>query len=223
MAGCCGGTTCGIGRCFGHFSRRYTRRYERRGLEATQKQLVAGLCEVGFDGRSLLEIGCGVGYLHQHLLLRGAATAVGVDLAEAMLTEARALAARQGLAERVRYVSGDFQVMAPELDAADITLLDKVVCCYPDAPGLMAATIGRTKQACALTLPRRHWFNRAAAHLGAGLFRVVGSTYRPFVHDPTTIDGQMRAAGFEPAFEARTLIWLTRIYRRVSAPPVAAG
>ena len=221
MAGCCGGTTGGIGRCFGHFSRRYTRRYERRGLEATQKQLVAGLEAIGFDGRSLLEIGCGVGYLHQHLLLHGAATAVGVDLAEAMLAEARSLAARQGLAERVRYVPGDFQVMAPDLDAADITLLDKVVCCYPDGLGLMAAAIGRTKRACALTLPRRHWFNRVAARLGAGLFRVVGSGYRPFIHDPAAIDRQMRAAGFEPAFEARTMIWLTRIYRR--APVVPAG
>ena len=221
MAGCCGGTTCGIGRCFGHFSRRYTRRYERRGLEATQKQLVAGLEAIGFDGRSLLEIGCGVGYLHQHLLLRGAATAGGVDLAEAMLAEARSLAARQGLAERVRYVPGDFQVMAPELDTSDITLLDKVVCCYPDGLGLMAAAIGRTKQACALTLPRRHWFNRAAAHLGAWLFQIVGSGYRPFVHDPTAIDRQMRAAGFEPAFEARTMIWLTRIYRRAPVVPAA--
>ncbi len=215
MAGCCGSTACGIGRCFGRFSRRYTRRYERRGLEATQKQLVAGLQKAGFDGRSLLEIGCGVGYLHQYLLLRGAATAVGVDLAPAMLTEAQALAARQGLAQRTRYLPGDFEVLAPELDVADITLLDKVVCCYPDAPGLMAATLARTKEICALTLPRGHALNRVAARLGGGLLRAVGSGYRPFVHDPMMIDRQLRAAGFKCVYEARTLIWLTRLYRRV--------
>ncbi len=218
MAGCCGSTSCGIGRCFGHFSHRYTRRYERRGLEDTQRHLIAGLSAVGFAGRSLLEIGCGVGYLHQYLVLHGAATAVGVDLAWPMLIEARALAARQGLAQRVRYVSGDFQDLAPALDTADITLLDKVVCCYPDAAGLIAATLARTREACALTLPRRHAFNRVAAHLGAGLFCAVGSRYRPFVHDPAMIDRQMRAAGLAPVFEARTRIWLTRIYRRALAP-----
>ncbi len=223
MAGCCSGTACGIGRCFSHFSRRYVRRYERRGLEATQRQLVSGLLAAGLEGRSLLEIGCGVGYLHQYLLARGAATAVGVDLADAMLSEAQALAERQGLAGRVRYVAGDFRLMASELDAADITVLDKVVCCYPDAAGLLAATIGRTRQSCALTFPRGHWANRAASRLGAGLFRVIGSAYRPFVHDPAMIDRCLREAGFERIFEARTLVWLTRVYRRAPAAAPAAA
>ena len=216
MTGCCGDTSCGIGRCFSHFSRRYVRRYERRGLEATQKQLVAGLLAAGLDGRTLLEVGCGVGYLHQYLLLRGAATAVGVDLSEAMLSEARGLAGRQGLAGRTRYVGGDFCLMAPDLAVADITVLDKVICCYPDAAGLLAATKGRTRESCALTLPRRHIVSRVASRLGAGLFRIVRSTYRPYIHDPALIDQWMREAGFERVFTNHTLFWLTCVYRRVA-------
>ncbi|MHB1511907.1 MAG: class I SAM-dependent methyltransferase [Acidiferrobacter sp.] len=217
MTGCCGDTSCGIGRCFSHFSRRYVRRYERHGLETTQKQLVAGLLAAGFDGRTLLEVGCGVGYLHQYLLLRGAATAVGVDLSETMLSEARGLAERQGLAGRTRYMEGDFRLMASELEAADITVLDKVVCCYPDAAGLLAATVGRTKESCALTLPRRHVVNRVASRLGASLLRIVGSAYRPYIHDPVLIDQWMREAGFERILENHTLFWLTCVYRRVAA------
>ncbi len=216
MTACCGNTSCGIGRCFSHFSRRYVRRYERHGLETTQKHLIAGLLAAGFDGRTLLEVGCGVGYLHQYLLLRGAATAVGVDLSAAMLGEARGLAERQGLAARVRYVEGDFRLMASDLEVADITVLDKVVCCYPDAAGLLAATISHTRESCAMTLPRRHFVNRVASRLGAGLLRAVGSAYRPYVHDPILIDRWMREAGFERVFETHTLFWLTCVYRRAS-------
>jgi len=213
MMGCCS-TACGIGGFFSRFSRRYRRRYERRGLEPTQKQLVEGLNLIGLKGRTLIEIGCGVGYLHQHLLLAGASSAVGIDLSPAMLEEAQALAARQGLSARTRYVQGDFRDIASGLEQADVTLLDKVICCYPDAYGLLVATLQHTKEVCGFTLPRDRAVTRLGARVAAFVFRVLGSTYRPFVHDPHAIDAQMRAAGFRKVSEAQTVIWLTRIYRR---------
>ena len=74
---------------------------------------------VGIDGASILEIGCGVGGLHQWLLQHGAARAAGVDLSAEMLAEARALAAARGLSERTEYHQGDFIEMAARIDKAD--------------------------------------------------------------------------------------------------------
>lgn len=91
------------GRLFSRFARRSRRRFEKKGLEASQRQLVEGLERAGFGNASLLEVGSGVGYLHQYLLQRGAATAVGVDLAPKMIEEAEALARKNGLAERTHY------------------------------------------------------------------------------------------------------------------------
>ncbi len=214
MAGCCPTVGCGIGRCFSRFSRRYVRRYERHGLERTQRQLVAGLGAAAIAGASLLEIGSGVGYLHQQLLEQGAATAVGIDLSEAMLAEAQALALRRGLADRTRYVHGDFHEIAGTVEAADITILDKVVCCYPDAEGLLADAASHSKVLCALTFPRAHWANRLGARLGVVALRLVGSAYRPFIHDPAMIADRLQRAGFERIFAARTAFWLTWVYRR---------
>lgn len=211
---CCQ-TGCGIGQFFSRFSQRYTRRYERKGLEATQKQLLAGLESAGIKGKSILEIGCGVGYLHQYLLLQGATTAVGVDLSAAMLKEAKGLAVRQGLGARTQYRQGDFQEIARELDRADVTLLDKVVCCYPDAEGLLAATLSHTAALCALTLPRGHWVNRVGARVMTFVLRAFGSRYRPFVHDPSLVDATIRIAGFRRVSEAQTAFWLTRVYQRL--------
>jgi len=50
-------------------------------IPESQRQIVETLESLGLDGVSLLEVGCGVGILHQTLLEKGAATALGVDLA----------------------------------------------------------------------------------------------------------------------------------------------
>ncbi len=212
--GCCevGG---GIGRFFSRFSGRYTRRYERAGLEATQRQLFNALGAVSIEDKTLLEIGCGVGYLHQYLLTQGAKSAVGIDLSAAMLKEAEALAVKKGLADRTRYEQGDFRDMVSRVERADITLLDKVICCYPDAEGLLAAATSRTKVLCALTFPRGHGANRLAAWLASLFLRLCGSSYRPFVHDPAAVDVWIRSAGFRRVSDTRTPFWLTRVYQRL--------
>ncbi len=212
--GCCD-TSGGTGRFFSRFSGRYMRRYERAGLETTQRQLCAALEAAGIKDKTLLEIGCGVGYLHQHLLVKGAKSAVGVDLSVAMLKEAEALAAKQGLADRTHYEQGDFRDMASRMQSADITLLDKVICCYPDAEGLLAATTSRTNVLCALTFPRGHGVNRLAVRLASLFLRVFGSSYRPFVHNPEAVDVWIRSAGFRRISDARTLFWFTRVYQRL--------
>jgi cyclopropane fatty-acyl-phospholipid synthase-like methyltransferase len=120
------------GRFFSFFARRYHKRYLKQGLEKTQQQLVAGLDQAGYDKATLLEIGSGVGYLHQHLLKHGADNAIGIDLSQKMLVEAQLLAKAQGLDHQVVYLHGDFLNLVSDIDNAEVTLLDKVVCCYPD-------------------------------------------------------------------------------------------
>lgn len=211
---CCCPQAGGIGRCFSRFAKFYRRHYRRRGLEKTQRQMVEGLEAAGIAGASLLEIGCGVGYLHQTLLKQGAARALGVDLSDRMLEQARTLAAEQGLAQRTEYRLGDFVALAPELDAADITLLDKVVCCYPDAESLLSAALDKTRRVCALTYPRAHLLNRIAVTLGAWVMKLARSQFRAYVHDPHMIEVRIVARGFRKSYQNRTPIWLTQVYVR---------
>jgi magnesium-protoporphyrin O-methyltransferase len=88
MSTCCAHNR-DTGRFFGWFAKRYRKRFARKGLEPSQKHLVEGLTRGGFNGATLLDIGCGIGYLHQRLLQAGASSAVGVDLSAKMLEEAR--------------------------------------------------------------------------------------------------------------------------------------
>jgi len=77
-------------------SKRYERRYRRKGLDDNQLQLVRELESMGLDGLTLLEVGCGVGALHQTLLEKGASTATGIDLAPRTTHVATCREPRQG-------------------------------------------------------------------------------------------------------------------------------
>ncbi len=211
---CCCAPSSGIGKFFGHFARRYRRRYAKRGFEPAQRQLIEGVRQAGFADASLLEIGCGVGYLHQQLLREGAARAQGVDISEEMLAQARALARETGLAERTEYRQGDFVALADSLDSADVTLLDKVVCCYPDAEALVTRSTAKTRRVYALTYPHDNLFNRAGVRLLGCFLWLVRSSFRTYVHDPRRIEGWITAAGFEKGYENRTFLWLTQVYVR---------
>lgn len=211
---CCPAAQTSTGRFFSRFARRYRRKYQRRGLERTQRQMVQALEGVAVAGRSLLEVGCGVGYLHQQLLLNGAASAVGVDLSEDMLKEARRFADERGLAGRVQYRQGDFIEMAADLPRFDITLMDKVICCDPRGEALVSAATDRTGLACVLTYPRGHWLNRAGAGLASFILRLVGSAYRPYVYDPAQVEAWFVERRFVRRESVSTLFWLTQVYVR---------
>jgi magnesium-protoporphyrin O-methyltransferase len=104
--------------------------------------------------------------------------------------------------------------LAGEVAPADITLLDKVVCCYPDAAALVNASLAKTRRVYALTYPRDRLITRLGVRLMACLFWLVRSPVRNYVHDPVQIETWVRAAGFRKAYQNQTLLWLTQVYVR---------
>ncbi len=213
MTCCCPHSISG-GRLFSFFARSYRRRFAKKGFEPSQCQLLAGLSQAGFQDASLLEIGSGVGYLHQTLLAQGARTAVGIDLSADMLKEAEDWAAERGLAGRTQYLQGDFIELLDEVVPAEITILDKVVCCYPFADLLLNSATKKTRRVIALTYPRQRWFIRGVVELMAVVLRLAGSDFRAYVHDPRDIERWITKAGFKKTFQQQTFIWLSQVYEK---------
>ena len=211
-ASCCHSQS--ASRFFSFFAHSTRKRFEKKGFERSQKHLLAGLEQVGYEGASLLDIGCGVGHLHQSLLEQGARTATGVDLAPKMLSEAQTWADERGLGDRVSYIEGDFMELDDTVAAADVCLLDKVVCCYPDAQGLLQKSLVKTKKVYALTYPRNRWIVRLGARMWNFVLWLIRTDFRTFVHDPVEIENSILAAGLEKRFEDQTAAWLTQVYLR---------
>jgi 2-polyprenyl-3-methyl-5-hydroxy-6-metoxy-1,4-benzoquinol methylase len=152
---CCAAINADTGRFFSRFAGLNRLRFRLFGFEQTQRQLMRGICDGGIEGATLLEIGCGPGYLHRALLRLGASRATGVDLSAGMLAIARAGAQAEGLAERTAYVQGDFTQIADAVPDADVVVLDKVICCYPDWGSLVERSLLKALPSVCLHHPPR--------------------------------------------------------------------
>ena len=213
MSCCCPHSKSG-GRIFSFFARSYRRRFIKNGFEPSQLQLMQGLEQAGFKNATLLEVGSGVGYMHQILLELGAKSAVGIDLAPDMLNEAQQWADEKGLADRVEYIQGDFIELLDQVKPTEVTILDKVVCCYPHAKLLLNSSTAKTSRVYALTYPRSRWFIKVAVEIMSFFLKLGGSDFRAFVHNPDDIERWIIAAGFKKTYQKQTFIWLSQIYQK---------
>ena len=209
---CCCPHSNSANRFFSFFAGRYRRRFEKKGFEPSQQQLLEGLQQAGYQDMKILEIGSGVGHLHQTLLEQGASSAVGIDLASKMICEAQKWAAERRLNDRTTYVEGDFMEIADTVIEADVTVLDKVVCCYPDAEGLVSASLEKTNRVYALTYPRNRWYIRAVMGVTAAVMKIMRSDFRSYVHDPELIENWISGSGFDKVYQNNNMVWLTQVY-----------
>ncbi len=213
---CCCPHSNSANRFFSFFASRYRKRFEKKGFEPSQEQLMEGLAEAGYKDAKILEIGCGVGHLDQTLLERGAASAVGVDLASKMIEEARHWAEERKLAEKTDYVQGDFMEIKDSLPDVEVTVLDKVVCCYPDADGLIHSSLNKTSRVYALTYPRDRWYVHTMMGFAVLVMKTLRSDFRPYMHAPEHIENWITAAGFDKLYQNHNLVWLTQVYVKPS-------
>jgi magnesium-protoporphyrin O-methyltransferase len=127
MPGCCDPQ--GYDEIFGpRFARRMARRYRKRGLGSTERDMVAFLTDRGVKGASVLEIGGGVGELQLELLKRGAARTTNLELVASYDGPARALAEEAGLGDQMTRRLHDIAEGPDEVEKADVVVLHRVVC-----------------------------------------------------------------------------------------------
>jgi magnesium-protoporphyrin O-methyltransferase len=192
-------------------ARKDARRYRRRGLDGTAWQLVNALAGKGGD---VLEIGGGVGGIEIELLKRGAARAVNVELSPAYDPFARELIAEAGLTGRVERRVGNLVVDSDLAASADVVVMHRVVCCYPDMPALVGAAATRARTALAMTYPRDSWWTRLFARLVNAYMRLRGRAFRTFIHSPAGIRAAADAHGLHPTLESGGLLWQVVAFER---------
>jgi magnesium-protoporphyrin O-methyltransferase len=209
MPGCCDPRGCD--RFFDRrFARRVASRYRKRGLDKTADRMVGFLERQGIAGATVLEIGGGVGEIHLELLRRGAARAVNLELSPAYDAEAARLAAEVGVEARVERRLHDIAADPEAIEAADIVVLHRVVCCYPDYERLLAAAAAHARRLLVFSHPRRNLASRlvvGAENLG---FRLSRREFRVFAHPPAAMVAVLGERGLEASFHERGLAWEAR-------------
>ena len=192
------------------------KRFRKKGLAKEQQLLVEGLSKTSFVGQSILDIGCGIGGLHLTLLLRGASTALGIDIAPGMIDAARTLSREHHMEFQTDYRVGDFVAMRETIAMADLTIADKVVCCYADLPALLSSSLSKTRRVFALTHPRDHTFNYLLIRSLATLGEVLRLPFHPYWHDWQSMSASIEANGLRRVWSSKTLFWQVEVFERVT-------
>src|SRR5205809_7418874 len=112
------------------FARKMAKRYRKRGVDKTARRMVEFLGGRGVKGATVLEIGGGVGEIQLELLKRGAARTINLELSPAYEQQAAQLAREACVADRVERHLHDIAVDPGGVEAVDIVVLNRVVCCY---------------------------------------------------------------------------------------------
>lgn len=174
----------------GRLVRRELDAWRRAGLNRRQLSVVDSL-EPLTPGASVLDVGCGIGAVGTTLLAKGAGEGTFVAVSKAYLEAARKVAAQAGVEERASFQQDDFAASERPYPQTDVVVLDRVVCCYPDAVALLTKAARHSKRTLVYTHPRPLWFMPLFRTLCALGMRLFGREYRFFLHDPELL---LRAA-----------------------------
>ena len=194
----------------------------RKGATASglAAPLLDALAGTGLDGRTVLDVGCGIGDVAIGTIERGATRASGIDLSGAAIRAAKALATARGVEDRTAFTVGDGSTA--DLPAADVVVLNRVFCCYPDAEQLLERSLAAAGSVYAFTAPSSSgaasWFMRATSRMANAWYRLRESKFHGFrvhLHDLDRMDRRIRAAGFRRVrWERRRVVWRLAVYAR---------
>jgi len=167
---------------------------------------------------SVLEIGCGAGELARELAQRGAGSVKGLDLSAESVAIARREAAAEGLADTVRFEVGNGAT--EPLEAHDVVVMNRVICCYPHAQELVTHTSDAALRVFAFTVPRNEGALRFYWRMGFWVentyHALMHRQFRAYLHDLSHIDSCLRDRGLSPSRRFSRRGWLHAIYLRTS-------
>jgi hypothetical protein len=90
---------------------------------------------------------------------------------------------------------------------ATIVVLSRVVCCSPDGVALAGIAAGLTERTLVLSFPRDRLLVRAGVRLVNAWQRLLGRSFRAFVHAPAALLAAAEAEGLRLATHDRGRLW----------------
>ena len=135
-------------------------RYREHGPDPSTRALLDAISGADIRGKTLLDIGGGVGAVQHELLRLGVASVQEVEASTAYVAACQAEAGRQGHGDRINHLRGDFGSVAETVEPADIVTLDRSICCWHDPLTLIDQSAAKARWLYGLVYPRDVWWVR---------------------------------------------------------------
>jgi magnesium-protoporphyrin O-methyltransferase len=189
------------------FARRTVKQYRKRGLTPAAEWIVQFAADNGLEGASVLEIGGGVGHIHVELLRRGASRVTNLELSTEYEAEAARLLQATGMTDRVDRRFLDIAEEPLGADPADIVVLHRVVCCYPDYERLLTAAAQHARRLLVFSYPPDSRWNRSVNWAENASRRVRRNGFRTYIHRPDSMIAVAAGDGMRASYRQHSRIW----------------
>ena len=104
-----------------------------------------------------------------------------------------------------------------EVETADVVVLHRVVCCYPDYQRLLTAAGSKAGRLLVFSHPPRNVATRALLWADNSVRRIKGDSFRSFAHPPEEMLAALGDTGLRPTYRWRGFGW------RVVGPRTLTG
>lgn len=206
MSACCPSSACE--EIFNvKFARKTLKRYRKKGLSAFERRMLHVITARQLEGARVLEIGGGIGAIQTELLAMGAAEGEIVELVQAYEPYARELARERRIEDRTRFRVADVMAQPESVAPAAVVVLNRVVCCSPDGVRLTAVAARLAERVLVLSFPRDRMLVRALAAAINGTQRLMGRSFRAFVHPQVALHAAAEREGLRLVASGRNIGW----------------
>ena len=129
------------------------------------------------------------------------------ELSSGYEPEAARLLDEAGLRDRVSRRLVDIADDPAAVEPADIVVLHRVVCCYPDYAKLLGAAADHARRQLVFSHPPRNPVSRAVVAIQNLLLRLGGRDFRTFAHPPAAMLAVLAEHGLHPSAARRGRVW----------------
>jgi magnesium-protoporphyrin O-methyltransferase len=181
-------------------------------------RLLAMLEDVAQVRPTLLDLGCGTGGAAIRMAQRGARHVTGIDLSRASIEVALRRVAHAGL-ERTQITFEVGDAASAKLQTHDWVTLDRVICCYRDADGLLANALSACRSRLAFAVPESRGWRGILNTVAWGAENVWKTIVRRqsclgYVHDLSAIERALNDAGFRITQHSHRGLWYAAVFDR---------
>ncbi len=164
----------------------------------------------------MLEVGGGIGAIQIELLKAGAARASSIELTPTYEEVAARLVDEAGFSGRVDRKVMDFADAAGQLEAADVVIMNRVICCYPDMPRLAGAAADHARRLLVMSYPKRAWWTTAGLAIANVILWATRREFHIFLHRPGQILATSERHGLKRVLDDPGLLWTVAALSRTA-------
>ena len=191
--------------------------YHETGIKKSSRPLFSLINDLPLKGKSLLDIGGGIGAISFELFKKDLKNSTHNDISKAYLSAFSNEVEKQELDNRVKVIPGDFSQMHEAFEMADIVSLDKVICCYPDFHTLVSRSVAKAGRWYVYNVPRNKWWVRLGMWLDMHWTKYkTGKSFKSYVHPIAEINELIRNAGFDKVGQAYEREWTAVLFEKKS-------